>query len=248
MSKMTLLLSATIFLASCNQPAQNKQPATLTSHVQSDILKLLPEGTHTADIMDGFSQNPRQMELIKKLQELSNENPEWYMDYIKKIPEGEPMPYHDSLRMTRKEYSELLGYLNNPEVSSTGQEKIEIARKDNTISFNGKGRLSGYNALKIDLKNNVAIFDEYKMPFADSIDITDDRNGLRSKWKGYSWKLQEPEEINLGKVKDLHSINLKYYTLTIGKLEKNGKTYMSLKCREMESGEKKIDFELPVVF
>ncbi len=39
-------------------------------------------------------------------------------------------------------------------------------------------------------------------------------------------------------------------TLTglIGRLEKNGKTYMSVKGREVEDGAKTVDFELPIIF
>jgi hypothetical protein len=38
------------------------------------------------------------------------------------------------------------------------------------------------------------------------------------------------------------------YKFTIGRLEKNGKTYMSLKGREVEDGAKTVDFELSVQF
>ena len=41
---------------------------------------------------------------------------------------------------------------------------------------------------------------------------------------------------------------MKQYNFTLGRLEKNGKIYMSLKGREIEDGAKTVEFELPVVF
>jgi hypothetical protein len=41
---------------------------------------------------------------------------------------------------------------------------------------------------------------------------------------------------------------MKQYKLTIGKLDKNGKTYLSLKGREIENGARTVNFEIPVQF
>jgi len=41
---------------------------------------------------------------------------------------------------------------------------------------------------------------------------------------------------------------MKQYKLILGKLEKTGKTYMSLKGREIENGARTVDFEIPVLW
>lgn len=91
-------------------------------------------------------------------------------------------------------------------------------------------------------------YGQYKMPFSDTINITTDKNGLRTKWKGYSWEFEEPKDIDISDLTDLESLSIKQYKFTIGRLEKDGKTFMSLKGREIEDGVKIVDFELPVRF
>ncbi|WP_169472350.1 hypothetical protein [Pedobacter hiemivivus] len=41
---------------------------------------------------------------------------------------------------------------------------------------------------------------------------------------------------------------MEQYKLAIGRIAKNGKTYMSLKGGEIDCGAKTVDFELPVQF
>ena len=248
MKRIAFILTLTIFLASCSNSQINQNTSRLTGDIRNDLKNLLTEGSHTADIMDGIRQNPRQAALTTKLQSGIKNNYEWFVEYIKTVPEGEPMPYHAKLGMTKEEYEELMGYLNNIEILSTGKENISVELKNDTISFKSKGKLSKYDSLKIDLKNNTVLFGQYKMLFADTSDITDDKNGLRSKWKGYNWRFEEPADLTVDDLKDYGNLKVKQYTLTVGRLEKNGKTYMSLKGREVKEGVKTVDFELPVIF
>lgn len=242
------LIVLTIFLTSCSNSQTSKNTTQLTGDIGTDLKTLIPTGKHTADIMDGVQQNPRQATLTKKFQDGIKNNYEWFTEYMKTVPEGEPMPYHTKLGMTKEEYEELMGYLNNIEIVSTGKENIEVEIKNDTIYFKSIGKLAGFDSLKIDLKGNTVLFGQYKMQFSDTSNITNDKNGLQSKWKGYNWKFEEPTDFSLDNLKDLSTFNMKLYKVTIGRLEKNGKTYMSLKGQEVEKGEKIIEFELPIIF
>ncbi len=248
MKKLLLLLWIILSLAGCS----NSQPTTnnklFTGDIRADLKSLITAGDHTADIMDGVMQTPRQVSLTKKFQDAVQKNYDWFLDYMKTVPDGEPIPWHEKLGVTKTEYEELMGYMNNIEVISTGKEVITCTIKDDIISFKSHGKLSDFDSLKIDLKTNTVILGQYRLPFSDSSNITNDKNGLRSKWKGYTWKMEEPKGLQLEDLNDLEHLDYKQYTFTIGRLEKNGKTYMSLKGREIESGEKLVDFELPVIF
>ena len=248
MRQIAFILTLTIFLTNCSSSQTNKKTSQLTGDIRNDLKNLIPKGKHTADIMDGISESPRQAALTKKFQEGIKNNYEWFVEYLKTVPEGEPMPYHSKLGLTKEEHEELTGYLNNIEIVSTGSENILVELRNDTIFFKSNGKLSDYDSLKIDLKNNTAIFGQYKMLFTDTLNITDEKIGLRSKWKGYTWRFQEPSDLELNDLKDLSSLNMKQYKLTIGRLEKNGKTYMSLKGTEVEDGAKTVEFELPVIF
>ena len=86
------------------------------------------------------------------------------------------------------------------------------------------------------------------MLLADTINVTTDKNALKSKWKGYSWKFDILKNLDMADFKNLNTLNVIQYKFTIGRLEKTGKTYMSLKGIEFEDGIKSVDFELPVQF
>lgn len=182
-----------IFLTSCANSQTTNSQKKLTGNIQSDLKTLLPNNKVTADIMDGVLQNPRQVELMKKFQSAIKENYDWFLEYMKTVPEGEPMPYNAKLGLTKEEYTELMAFMNNVEVVSTGKEEIVIEIKDNFIRFKSHNKLAGLDSLIIDLKSNIVTFGQYKMTFADTLNITTDQNGLKSKWTGYSWKFEDPK-------------------------------------------------------
>jgi len=246
MKQITIILVIAILFIRCTNSQTNTRQ--LTGDIRTDIKNLFRNGNHMADIMDGVKQNPRQAALTIKFQEGIMKNYEWFVDYMKTIPEGKPMPYNSKLGMTKAEYDELTGYLNDIEIVSTGRENIKAELNGDTMYFKTQGKLSNYNSLKIDLKDNVVLFGQFKMVFADTSNIKDDKNGLRSKWKGYTWRFEKPNNFNFDDLKDPGNFKMKQYKFTVGRLDKNGKTFMSLKGREIEDGAKVVDFELPVIF
>lgn len=237
-----------VFFSGCMQAQTTISDQKLTGDIKKDLISLLPIGTVKADIIDGVQQNPRQIELTKKLQSSITQNYEWFVDYMKAVPPGEKMPYHVKLGLTKEEYDELMDLMDNIEMVSTGTENIAVQIKNDIIYFKSQNKLSKLDSLTIDLKNNMVSFGQIKIPFADKLNITSDKNALKSKWMGYSWILEEPKDLDINAMKDLSNLKMRQYKLTIGRLEKNGKTYMSLKGREIENGVKTVDFELPVQF
>jgi hypothetical protein len=248
MKQTYYILTLLIFLTSCGNSQSTNSQKKLTGNIQFDLKTLLPNSNVKADIMDGVLQNPRQAELTKKFQSAIKENYDWFLEYMKTVPEGEPMPYNAKLGLTKEEYTELMGFMDNVEVVSTGKEDILIETKGDFIRFKSHNKLADLDSLIIDLKNNIVTFGQYKMSFADTLNITTDKNGLKSKWKGYSWKFEVPKNLDITDLKDLSTLSMIQYKFTIGRLDKNGKTYMSLKGREVEDGAKTVDFELPVQF
>ncbi len=248
MKQAIYILTLLFFLSSCGNSQTTNSQKKLTGNIPSDMKMLLPNSKVKADIMDGVLQNPRQTDLTKKFQSAIKENYDWFLEYMKTVPDGEPMPYNAKLGLTKEEYTELMGFMDHVEVVSTGKEDILIETKGDFIRFKSHNKLADLDSLIIDLKNNIVTFGQYKMAFADTVNITTDKNGLKSKWKGYSWKLEVPNNLDITDLKDLSTLNMIQYKFTIGRLEKNGKTYMSLKGREVENGAKTVDFELPVQF
>jgi len=248
MRQIILLFSLTVFIISCrNSPLTNK-PGPLTGNIKTDLEILLQKGNHIVDIMDGVKQTPRQGALMKKFQDAIATHYDWFVEYVKDVPEGQLLPYHENLGLSKEEYEEFTNYVVNMEVISSGTTDIEIRHKNDFIYFKAKGKLNELNSLRIDLKNNTVIFGDYTMKFSDSLKVTDEKNGLRTRWKGYIWKFEEPGNVTVENMKDLGNLKLKEYEFTVGRLEKNDKTYMRFKAREVEDGAKTVEFEIPISF
>lgn len=248
MTRLLPLFIGLLLLANCSSSQPTDKRPLITGNITTDVNNLLPEGKVQVDVMDGIKQNPRQEELTKKFQTGIQQNYEWFVDYMKTVPEGEPMPYHKNLGLAESEYKELQGYMNDIELVSSGKSDITIKKNKNIIEFTASGKLQLLEAVKIDLSKNIVVVGEYELPFSDTANITTDTNGLKSKWKGYTWKLEEPKDMDLNALKNLQSLKAKQYKFTIGRLDKTGKTFISIKGQEIENGAKQVSFELPLIF
>jgi hypothetical protein len=244
MNRTITLLFLLISLTSCAQSKSEK----ITGIPTNDLPTIFESQTVSADIMDGIKRNPRQLELTQKIQSSLQNNWEWYQEYIKTVKKGEPLGYHPNLGITEKEYDEFLKISKDIEVESTGKEDLEIINADNKIKFNADGRLSIYNDLTIDIENNQILYKDYVLPFLDEVNIEDADNGLKSKWKGYNWAYEYPVITDETDLTYLKNLNITIVRFTIGQLEKNGKIYMQIKERKMESGVKTVENQIPIMF
>ena len=135
MKRIPYLILLLVLLTSCGHSQTNSLHVKLTGNIKNDLKLLLPAGTVKADIMDGVRQDHRQIELSKKLQSAVKQNYSWFVEYMKSIPLGQPMPYHVNLGVTEVEYTELLGFIENIEFVSTGIEPISIHTIDDVVHF-----------------------------------------------------------------------------------------------------------------
>ncbi|WP_298546488.1 hypothetical protein [uncultured Aquimarina sp.] len=244
MNKTIIFLFSLILLTSCVQSQSEK----ITGNPINDLPVLFETQTVSADIMDGIKHNPRQLELTKKIQSSLQNNWEWYQEYIKTVKKRESLVYHTNFGITKEEYEEFLKISKDIQVESTGKEVLEIIKEDDKIKFKANGRLSIYNDLTIDIENNQVLYKEYVLPFLDKVNIEDTDNGLKSKWKGYNWAYEYPVITDETDLTDLDNLNITIVRFTIGQLEKNGKIYMKIKERKMESGVKTVDSQIPIMF
>jgi hypothetical protein len=102
--------------------------------------------------------------------------------------------------------------------------------------------LALFNTIKIDAAKNIVIIGKYELLFFEKLDITDESNALKSIWKGYKWKFEEPANFDLNALNNIQTFKAKQYKFSIGRLEKNGKTIIIIEGREFANGEKKVSF------
>jgi hypothetical protein len=245
--KYLVIISIFYCLSSCSFSQTSKDVNKLSGNPVSDLQMLLKKGVHTANIMDSVVQTPEQLRIIMKFQKSVQANYTWYIDFLKKIPEGQPLPYDERLGITKEEYNVILTMNDHTIIVSSAKENLTITSEGNFIHFKGTGRLVVFDSIKINIKNNYIQFLKYQIPFIDTVRINNDKNGLKSKWFGYSYKLEEPKKLTPDDLKDLKNLQYKQFKLTVAQLESTGKTYLDFSATVIENGMKTVEIRVPII-
>ena len=80
MRQIYYIVTLLTFLTSCGNSQTTNSQIPLTGIMKNDLKTLLPIGKVNADIMDGVKQNPRQMELARRLQTAVKQNYNWFLE------------------------------------------------------------------------------------------------------------------------------------------------------------------------
>ena len=237
-----LLFISSLFLRCGTSVAKSDKISE--NFIAADSINLwLSEGEHVADIMDAYDE---------RLTFLSNQfavaianNQEWYFEFVRTIPEGETMPYHPNLGLTKEEYDEMSLGLENVQVFSSGQEQIEIIKDENIISFKTSGeKTQGFNYISFNTNSNTAHIDlgenyNFILELTDTITNNDTLNQLRSPWHGYVYKYSDvPTDENVENITNTSEIKFfQEFTIVVGKLEKDGRIFLSSQLKGKENEE-----------
>lgn len=86
---------------------------------------------------------------------------------------------------------------------------------------------------------------EFELSDFNEINIESDKNGLRSKWKGYKWSYITESEIDFS---EPEKMNMSSYSFTLGQLEIDNSTYMEIEAREIVNGVRVLNVQIPFKF
>lgn len=243
-------------MTTCCVNSQPKKINTLTGNLTDDLKALLPRGNVKADIMDEVKVLPRYQELQNKFLDGVKQHQEWFLEQQKIVEKtGQAISYHPNLGMSETEFNEYKDLMESGmgfEMVSSGTESINIKFQNDLITFSGTGKLIVLDDLSINLNEKTVMIGSYKLDKIDTINVDSDRNGLKSKWKGFSWSYESSNKSDgfsqLESMDDIKTLDMKIYKLTIGRLEKNGKTYIEITEKEISKGERTKNVEIPLTF
>ena len=238
---LTIILIVTL-LSACSQ----ERIFDLSNNIEEDIKILLPEGSISFDVMNQIYQSPRQIELTQKFQNAIKENYEWFIERSSKAELGKPMPYHENLGLTKEEYFELQGLMEDIELISSGTVEYEVSHSKKEIRLIPVDIVNN-ETISINLEKNVVEFDGQLLAFRDTIRVNSPNNGFKSEWVGYQWVYTNPKDIGMADLKNLQTLEIQQYKFTVGFLKRTGKVHLQIKGREISNGYKTIDYELPLV-
>lgn len=240
MFRFYLLLFFGFFFCQCHTTSKK---ITLTGNISSDINNLIKEGSVEVQVMDSVVRTPREQELSFRMQQATEKNSAWYNDYLLQYKQLRVPPYHENFGLTEKEYHELVQLKLNMNLVPSLRQTIKVNKIQGMISFNTEGRIPYLDNLRINTVDNTIIADHYLLSFSDTVFVANENHALKSMWKGYTWRFNEP----VAKDTSSASISVKHYSIAIGQLYKTGNTLISINEHESEDGEVILNIDKPLI-
>jgi hypothetical protein len=233
-----------LLMISCNRPGSFH----FSGKIEKDLDAMLKSGIHKASVMDSLVQNTEQQALEKIYKESIRQNYNWYTHYLDSFSGQPELPYHPNFGLTEEQYQALLNYRKDITLASTETGDIEIRNEKDIISFKASGKMSLLDKVRIDTRNNTVLYDNYLLNFSDTIHVNNENHGLKSTWDGYTWRFSEPRDMNMEDIRNTENLTARHYKLTVGHLNKTGKTIINFTAREMVNGDFITDINIPVIF
>jgi hypothetical protein len=232
-----------------------KMEKQITRDVALDLDRLIPEGDIRVDVRDKVKMSPRHTELMMKFMAGIRENAEWFMPRYKRSMEtGEIMEFDEKLGMTRAEWDELKGFMDNntdAEMVSSGYEDVTVTKRKGIISFKtgDEDRLAGLNDLSIDTKRNIVKMYGYTLTPIDTICVSHGNHAFRSAWRGYRWEYAEPlNGVMPTTLEELANYSALHLSIVVGLIEDTGETVIKVSASEIVNGQKTVDYKIPLFF
>lgn len=149
-------------------------------------------------------------EYVEKVELAAQRDPEWFKEYSRKAKPGVPLPFHEKLGLSKKEYSAYNELWDQRKVTPVKEGNVAI-RLEQTKNEEWMVRVMGRRGARISLLKYRPEDDTFKSPNGEMkrlADIDADPRSILGKWTGHEWKFEE--EDGLGKTKE---------NFAIGKLE-----------------------------
>jgi hypothetical protein len=169
---------------------------------ESPVSQYLPKSDTVTGTIMTISMSKEETEnaqkLVAKFQKAVEEDPEWFLDYAKKAPQGEPMPYNPKMGLTEDEYKQILSM----------SEKMKLVEgKKIKVTFNKQDD----NSIKISTDpdspiNNLVIGDKQagvKTPYGQLQTFTEihqtQAKSPTGPWDGVEWKMEKTDNEDFAK-------------------------------------------------
>ncbi len=243
MKKIKLIVLGLIWMCGC----VNGQPLQQHHTAFQFIVDNFKTGNYKAELMTGSKNNARRIELTNKMRDAIKDNFAWYVEFVKATPNGLPTQYDKRLGLTEEEFRELRQIIDNYRISSELDFNLSISCTDSILKFNSEYNKELLAYFKIDLKDKTIHLGEREFLLTDTIGFSDSNNRMGSQWYGYRWTYQVPDKIDFSNLAELVDKDAILYRINFGILQPSQKLFFSVKGVEIEKGEQKMSFSIPLL-
>lgn len=202
----------------------------------SFITSILTKPKYNVEILDFVFPNDTQ-QILLRFQKSIAENKEWYEEYFSNnYIAGKGLPYHINFGITKEEYEKVKdSQKNTPAIQIKSTASLILHNSSEIITFTvDEGDMKAIELVKIDLKNEIILFNKDTVPFYNEINTS--ATTPLGEWHGYSWK---KEISNLGEKDTLKTDSLiaKIIEINFGKIKSSNKVLFRLKYKNVYKGE-----------
>jgi len=155
-----------------------------------DIAEILQVGSFEAAVL--LPAVPQRVaELQRRFQAAMASDPDWWREFRRSAPLGEPLPYHEKSGMSPEEYDEFLTGLKEMDLMLAAIVRLTIARESGrAFRFSSKD-LPELDGIVLDLDANTVTS---RLGVASKVtEIHRDADFRPGAWDGLQWKLEEGE-------------------------------------------------------
>ncbi|MFD1772067.1 hypothetical protein [Sphingobacterium suaedae] len=208
------------------------------------VERLLPEGSYTAAVLGTPRPNASQLAIVEKMKLAIKDNEDWFLEVMKGLEPGQPIPYHKNLGISEAEYAAFMEFSQSVKMDKIGAIALKVIRRDSTLHFEPKDFGDYLKYLVIDLKDHTVMVDSLHLPPKGQITMDAKQTTLvAGPWTGYSWGLEEfrkdgqliadPDRVDPTKMGEM---NIKSIKVVIGKLAHSNQCFLYLKSDIVNKG------------
>lgn len=105
------------------------------------------------------------------------------------------------------------------------------------------------NSITIDIrKNKIKVNGQFLDP-VDTINVSNDSNVFKTRWKGYRWDFSDPKEVSEPATQaEIEKLTATHYSFVLGLFEKTNQTYIEISGDKFDNGRHLFKYRIPIVF
>jgi hypothetical protein len=201
-------------------------PTSRKAIPSSEIEKLLPAGTVTADVVSVVTE-PRYDALVQKMRTSIAKDPEWWMEYRKKADAHGIVPWDAKMGISKPEYDEMLSLAMKLHLSKVGSTTLTFKRAaTGEVTLDGGTGAPELTGLQISSDRKSVGGTYGALENRQDVHQTDAAapSGI---WNGVQWN---------GMTKDDKSGSARLAMLALGRMSPSNHGLLFLSVRELEGG------------
>ncbi len=134
---------------------------------------------------------------LDKVNEAAKADPKWFVEYSEKATPNVPLPFHEKLGLTKKEYDEYRALWKKREFVSLQKVGIRLEKDGDEFMIRVTGKGAKISLLRFNPEKGT--FRSPNGPMERLDDIDTDPESILGGWKGQEWRYLEESSLGLTK-------------------------------------------------